>query len=654
MKKNYVLVSFLALIPRLLHLNAFLTADEFLWLERSRNFILALQHRNWAATFQTGHPGVTTMWAGSLGMKVYGFIHNSDGFDTFLNSLAWDNQPLDLITYVRVPIVLMVTLSIVSIVYLLSQLFNDKVAIISGILLALDPWYLAHSRVLHHDALMATFMTLAALSLLLYIKKRDSQWLLIISGVCAGLALLSKVLSAFLVIWLVILFGVSALVQKRSLVALGTDGAIWGLSAGLICFILWPATWLDPFTVMKRIMQMTTTYAINPHEAGQFFMGKTVADPGLWFYPVVMLFALTPLVLIGVAIFVTMHKSIADKRATHAGELSQRTILLMLVVYCALYMVFINIGEKKQDRYLLPALLMLNVIASLGIYKLYNQAANRWTLHKRLWYLTIACVVIAQGLTSLPQHPYYLTYYNPLAGGIRAAARSLAVGWGEGNDLAAHYLNQRSDHSSVTAVATMPTTFAPYFLGHTIPWSWEPYAAFTADYVVIYRREIQEGQLSASILNYIQENWSLEKTVEIQGLPYVWIYRTPMADWSVSENYKSEAILRLGLLAYRIHTSKPTYESSLSISLYRQCLTGTEVGEWRVNMYNEEHPPIGLETRVNLHCELNTIIEEMFYIKPGSDIPSGTYTLKVGFQPTGQPVSWLDIDELSQIQINIQ
>jgi len=59
-KAPIVVIVAAALIPRLLHLNAFLTLDEFLWLDRSRNFLLALLGHDWATTFQTGHPGVTT------------------------------------------------------------------------------------------------------------------------------------------------------------------------------------------------------------------------------------------------------------------------------------------------------------------------------------------------------------------------------------------------------------------------------------------------------------------------------------------------------------------------------------------------------------------------------------------------------------------
>lgn len=654
MKKHtsFVFILCISLVPRLISLNTFLTPDEFLWLERSRDFLLALQKHNWAATFQTGHPGITTMWAGSLGMLGYGLRHNlfrDNEFNTFLHALTWDHLPFELITWVRVPIALVTALSVVGIACLLKRLFNREIAVIAGILLALDPWYLGHSRLLHHDALMTSFMTLSLLMLLVYLRKNEPQWLLIVSGACAGLAVLSKVLSLFLGLWVGLLFSITVLMKKRSLVAAIVEMATWSLSAGIIGFALWPAMWLEPFNVIERIVQMTTTYAINPHEAGQFFMGKTVADPGWLFYPVVMLFALTPLVLIG--ILMTTQRSVCHKQERRAGEFSQRMIMFVLLVYCVLYMVFISFGEKKQDRYLLPTLVLLNVIASPGIYELYSRVSRRWSSNKWLWYLTGICVLAGQGATSLTQHPYYFTYYNPLLGGVQGAARYLAVGWGEGNELAARYLNrQLPGTDTITTVATMSTAFAPYFSGQTIPWSWDPYGAFAANYVVIYRREVQEGQLDPHVLDYIQESWPLEKTIELHGLPYAWIYHAPEADWSVSEDYKSEAILSAGLLAYRVNSLELRSGQRLNVMLYRRCRAIDEE-KWTVIARNANDQQITLETQSNSQCELDTIVEEAYHVTIHPDMAAGRYDILIGFQSTGQPVSWLDLAELPQIRI---
>jgi hypothetical protein len=56
------------LLPRVAGLNDFYTTDEaYYWQGRVARFAAAVSQGDWAATNQTGHPGVTTMWLGSLG-----------------------------------------------------------------------------------------------------------------------------------------------------------------------------------------------------------------------------------------------------------------------------------------------------------------------------------------------------------------------------------------------------------------------------------------------------------------------------------------------------------------------------------------------------------------------------------------------------------
>lgn len=57
-----------AFLPRAFGLDVFVTPDEYLWIERSGRFLAALLRADWAATFQVGHPGLTTRWTGVLGI----------------------------------------------------------------------------------------------------------------------------------------------------------------------------------------------------------------------------------------------------------------------------------------------------------------------------------------------------------------------------------------------------------------------------------------------------------------------------------------------------------------------------------------------------------------------------------------------------------
>src|ERR1700712_996065 len=60
-----------ALLPRIFTLDRPLTVDEaYFWQHRSAIFLSALTSGRFADTMIIGHPGVTTMWLGSIGLLV--------------------------------------------------------------------------------------------------------------------------------------------------------------------------------------------------------------------------------------------------------------------------------------------------------------------------------------------------------------------------------------------------------------------------------------------------------------------------------------------------------------------------------------------------------------------------------------------------------
>jgi hypothetical protein len=64
-------VAALALAPRVWGLADFLTTDEaYHWIERVERFAAAVAAGRWADTNLTGHPGVTVMWLGGLGLHL--------------------------------------------------------------------------------------------------------------------------------------------------------------------------------------------------------------------------------------------------------------------------------------------------------------------------------------------------------------------------------------------------------------------------------------------------------------------------------------------------------------------------------------------------------------------------------------------------------
>jgi 4-amino-4-deoxy-L-arabinose transferase-like glycosyltransferase len=367
-------------------------------------------------------------------------------------------------------------MGVVGLYFLVRSLFGSRTALLSAVLLALEPFDLALSRVIHHDALSTTFMALSLLSFMVHLRKHRSFLYLVLSGLMAGLAFLSKSPSLFLVPFAALLSVGAYWLQKGSpwpldwhcVAELGRDWVIWGFIAALVFALLWPAMWVDPLGTIQGVIDKASGYAASPHERGNFFLGKVGLDPGPLFYPVALLFRLTPLTLLGIGGSVLLLLGLSSKAYRNRrripspsradprwrsfspsgdgeeGRVEDRWHVVQmssLWAFILLYVLFMTTGAKKFDRYLLPIFPVIDILAALGLLALggviWEWVKGRFDLVSciarfRISALGLGLVLLLQAGFALPHYPYYLTYYNPLLGGIRQAARTVFVGWGEG------------------------------------------------------------------------------------------------------------------------------------------------------------------------------------------------------------------------------
>ncbi len=129
-----------------------------------------------------------------------------------------------------------------------------------------------------------------------------------------------------------------------------------------------------------------------------------------------------------------------------------RWMLGTLLLYALGFILFMNIGAKKFDRYLLPTYLPLELIAGAGWAVALNLAQRRGAKQGAMRFLplTAGSILVAQALFALPTFPYYLTYYNPSMGGAARAPAVMMIGWGEGADEVGRYLDDKTDATEIT------------------------------------------------------------------------------------------------------------------------------------------------------------------------------------------------------------
>ncbi len=192
-----------------------------------------------------------------------------------------------------------------------------------------------------------------------------------------------------------------------------------------------------------------------------------------------------------------------------------------------------TLAAKKFDRYLLPVFAPLDLLAGLGwayaaawLGSAIRQASFRW-----LRFLVLPGVVILQAVSALFVFPYYLNYYNPVLGGIQKAGSVMQIGWGEGLDQAARYLNQKPNARDLHVSSWYsPGSFSYFFIGHVRPIgyqsemserAWEQF--ITSDYVVIYTHQWQR-QVPEPLLRYVSA-LQPEHTIRLNEFEYVRIYK---------------------------------------------------------------------------------------------------------------------------------
>ena len=550
----------LVLLPRLLSLNTFLTADEDDQIMFANHFLKSALRGDWTGALVLGYPGVPTLVLGAAGVGLRYLAHYQGWLplpwvtadlmttlDQVTTRFGVFEHPLDFIWWVRVPLVLAASLSITGIFLLAKRLVDERVALLGTLIIAFDPFILAHTRVIHVDGPLAYFMFLSFLAFLLYLDQGAWKWL-VLSGLFGGLAVLSKTPAALLGPILVAggifyaLFPPPALARsvcwKRLVLAL----VGWGILAAVAFFALWPSMWTRPLYALNWIIRNIQSVNSTAHPTTGIFWGIQPSDQNPLYYLIVLPYHLTPLTTVGLVAGLVMIGAglVARWRQVDNWVARQLPLALALVAYVLIFIAPVSSISRRGDRYILPVFFATGLLSALAWWWLTGLAAKYLTpLFNRVKLNPLhllSGLVLLQILGVLLYHPYYLAYFNPLLGSYRTAPYRINIGWGEGLDVAARYLNQITAEPRPQVAAWYSGQFAPFYQGHTIDLSDES-SALTGDYTVFYINQVQRGFPSAEILSYFWQREPLH-VVKLGGIDYAWIYKGPVVSQEPPEDYR--------------------------------------------------------------------------------------------------------------------
>ncbi len=309
------------------------------------------------------------------------------------------------------------------------------------------------------------------------------------------------------------------------------DGALWGGLAIVAFALAWPAMWVAPVETLGGVLGLSLEYATDPGDAtASFFRGALTDDPGAAFYPVALLYRATPLALVGVvlAVLLAVAGLVRAWRRSEGGD-PRHALTWGLLAYAAVHLALLTLSAKKFDRYMLPALLALDVVAAIGWFGALGaivRRARRWGDTARAAPIAgfpaagvaIAAVAQAAFLLAPLSLSRAIACYNPLAGGLAGAVRALPVGWGEGIEEAARYLAAQPGAERLRVATWAVAGVAPHFPGQVDKPTAESLP--NADYVVVYVGDVQgETPLAAAFADH-----EPALVARVAGQPYAWVY----------------------------------------------------------------------------------------------------------------------------------
>ena len=517
---SYLVVALAATFPRVLDLGTFVTFDEIsFWFDRSATFLQAMRSGDYGATVITAHPGVTTMWLGATGIVLRRTL-----FDW--GWLQQETFPL-ILTFMRLPMALVHIVGLIVGYALLRRLLDARIAVLAGLLWATDPFVIAYSRVLHVDGPAMTFMTISLLAACCYWTHNGGRPLLVLSAICAGLGIISKSPS-------VLLFPVVGMVALATLRT--ADGTLrfrpvilsllaWGLICVATICICWPAIWVNPWQVYVQLRSGVTVEGAEPHQQGNFFLGRADDAPGPLFYPAALALRLTPWSMFGLFLL-----PLAWVRARRLG--ATRRDLATFAGFSILFLLAMTVFPKKFNRYLVPIFPSVDVLAAVGLVwgadvigGIVGRTRRTWVhMAPRVALLQIVAIIVVAMASAARWHPYDIAYFNPVLGGAQRGANTFMIGWGEGFEQVAAWLNEQPDITGVTTVTSIALPLQPY-LRPGAQAVVEDTLSPQAGYVVAYVRYIQ-GRIWPPYDQFVGRVPPLH-VVQIHGVDYAWIYQAP-------------------------------------------------------------------------------------------------------------------------------
>ena len=526
------------IVPRATGMNQFLSIDESDWVTVGANYYYALTHFDFANTVYYYHPGITTAWIVLLGTaSVFpgyyrlqqGYL-NDDTLDIFL--LQHGVHPMEIVVASRLIQVIILAGLMLVVYFLLRKLAGRFIAFSSLAWMSVDPFFLGHSRLLNHEAMLSQFLMISLLGMFVYLYRNPHPGFLVLSGLAASLANLTKS-SAFLIVLTV---GLLLLIKawqdglSGSISRTARTLALWLgiLSAAYVLF--WPGMWVTPGKMLYEVYGNAIGYALEGRPVTQPValplapVGDKVAET--LFFLTGMLWRTSPLTWAGVLLGLGF---LLDRRSDSLIRLVTGFLAGLAILFVALFGLA---SGRNSPHYILTSYVALDLLAGTGFAWGLNLVAKRYPALTQgiIRGVIIALFMAIQIFGWVSQYPYYYTYYNPVMAAI-FPDKNPNSGYAELLEQAGHYLSSKESADELKVISWYARgPFSYFFPGQaqTIKLVSNVDEKFVkilrdSDYLVIYPPQQERRNIPANLLQALKTAQP-EKVIWFNGIDYVRIY----------------------------------------------------------------------------------------------------------------------------------
>ena len=397
------------------------------------------------------------------------FPENHPSWTTGVNNQWWlgnqflyhsGNNPDQIIFWARIPMILLLVFLGWFLFYWAKKEFGNKAALLTLTFFSFSPTFLAHGRLVTTDIAAALGVVIATCFWLKFLKQ-PTRKNIVFAGLIFGIAMLLKFSMALLIPFFAIItlayawFKTSSLKQILKYIGLallvGTIGMV---------FIVWPIYQLhilnypaakqlsdtryilqsSPLNSLKNLcIWMAGTPVLRPFAhfllgllmATQrtafgntvYFMGMVSASGWWYYFPIVYLlkvplsFHILTLITILILLFIIKKPFwVKPRKRIRVWILNHFTEFSMLVFLGIYWSVSMSGNLNIGIRHILPTFPFMYMLVSAGIAN-WTERIDNLPKTKRIVNLLLPFLILWYIGSSLAGFPYYLSYFNELAGG---------------------------------------------------------------------------------------------------------------------------------------------------------------------------------------------------------------------------------------------